>query len=123
MPPPPPPTIPGSKGGPEIQIRGTVRSILVRIFEDLEVVGSHDAVGFNEFSKSNSSFPGHSNCQYRTVSCGIFQFLKVPVCLIHLSLASFLWDIGKQNSPRCDAAEHVVPSGVFCLLGGISSKN
>ena len=27
-------------------------------------------------------------------------------CLIHISLASFLWDIGKQNSPRCDAAKH-----------------
>ena len=25
--------------------------------------------------------------------------------LTHLSLASFLWDIGKQHSPRCDAAE------------------
>ena len=27
----------------------------------------------------------------------------------HISLASFLWDIGKQYSPRCDAAESVVP--------------
>ena len=26
-------------------------------------------------------------------------------CLTHLSLASLLWDIGKQYSPRCDAAE------------------
>ena len=26
-------------------------------------------------------------------------------------LASFLWDIGKQNSPRCDAAKRGVPSG------------
>ena len=31
--------------------------------------------------------------------------------LTHMSLASFLWDIGKQYSPRCDAAEHSVPSG------------
>ena len=27
--------------------------------------------------------------------------------------ASFLWDIGKQNSPRCDAAKHGVPSGTI----------
>ena len=32
------------------------------------------------------------------------------VCLTHLSL---LWDIGKQNSPRCDAAERGVPSGAI----------
>ena len=31
--------------------------------------------------------------------------------LSHLSLASLLWDIGKQNSPRWDAAERGVPSG------------
>ena len=30
--------------------------------------------------------------------------------LTHLSLAFLLWDIGKQNSPRCDAAECGVPS-------------
>ena len=33
--------------------------------------------------------------------------------LTHLSLASLLWDIGKQNSPRCDAAERGVPSGAI----------
>ena len=31
----------------------------------------------------------------------------------HLSLASFLWEIGKQNSPRCDAAKGGVPSGTI----------
>ena len=35
------------------------------------------------------------------------------ILLTHLSLASFLWDIGKQNSPRCDAAKRGVPSGAF----------
>ena len=40
----------------------------------------------------------------------------------HISLASFLWDIGKQNRPRCDAAERGVPQNaashlrLFCLL-------
>ena len=33
--------------------------------------------------------------------------------LTHLSLASLLWDIGKQNSPRCDATEPGVPSGAI----------
>ena len=31
----------------------------------------------------------------------------------HVSQASLLWDIGKQNSPRCDAAERGVPSGAI----------
>ena len=31
--------------------------------------------------------------------------------LTHLSLAPLLWDKGKQNRPRCDAAERGVPSG------------
>ena len=31
----------------------------------------------------------------------------------HLSLVSFLWDIGKQYSPRCDAAKSGVPSGAI----------
>ena len=30
--------------------------------------------------------------------------------LTHVSLVAFLWDIGKQNSHRCDAAERSVPS-------------
>ena len=33
--------------------------------------------------------------------------------LTHLNLASYLLDIGKQNSPRCDAAERGVPSGAI----------
>ena len=38
--------------------------------------------------------------------------------LTHISLASFLWDIDKQNSPRCDAAKRGaakrgIPSGAI----------
>ena len=33
--------------------------------------------------------------------------------LTHISLASFLWDIGKQDSLRCDAAKRGVPSGAI----------
>ena len=43
--------------------------------------------------------------------------------LTHISLASFSWDIGKQNIPRCDAAKHGVPSGVTLFAFGISLKN
>ena len=34
----------------------------------------------------------------------------------HMSLASFLWDIGKLNSPRCDATNMASNLGLFCLL-------
>ena len=34
---------------------------------------------------------------------------KFADALTHLSLASLLLDKGKQNSPRCDAAERGVP--------------
>ena len=45
--------------------------------------------------------------------CDFFLDSYVPKTLTHLSLASLLWDIGKQNSPRCDAAERGVPSGAI----------
>ena len=35
--------------------------------------------------------------------------------LTHLSLASFLWGMGKRNSPRCDATDSSVPSGAMLL--------
>ena len=38
----------------------------------------------------------------------------LAICsLTHLSMAPLLWDIGKQNSPGCDAAERGVPSGAI----------
>ena len=42
-----------------------------------------------------------------------YEQFKFPSQLTHLSLTSFLWDIGKQHSPRCDAAERGVPSGAI----------
>ena len=44
------------------------------------------------------------------------RFHSIPLKifeLTHLSLASLLWDIGKQNSPRSDAAERGAPSGAI----------
>ena len=40
----------------------------------------------------------------------------------HISLVFFLWDIGKQNNPRCDAAKRGVPSGAILFAGMIFSK-
>ena len=48
---------------------------------------------------------------YRTIGPQV-SFFKVNF-LTHLSLASVLWDIGKQNSPRCDAKECGVTSGAI----------
>ena len=42
------------------------------------------------------------------------MYFVISKYLTH-SLASFLWDIGKQYSPRCDAAERGVPSGAILL--------
>ena len=47
-----------------------------------------------------------------------YQYALVDCCkqifeLTHLSLASFLSYIGKQYSPRCDAAQRDVPSGAI----------
>ena len=39
--------------------------------------------------------------------------------LTHISLASHVWDIGKQCTPRSDAASD---QGLHCLLIGISIK-
>ena len=43
--------------------------------------------------------------------------------LTHLSLASLLWDIGKEESPRCDAVERGIPSGAILFAQRNSSKN
>ena len=46
-----------------------------------------------------------------------FVYLRpyFTLLLTHISLASFLWDISKQHSPRCDAAERGVPSGAILI--------
>ena len=51
--------------------------------------------------------------------------IKVDITaeLTHLSPASLLWDIGKQNSPRWDAAERSVPSGAILFAKRIFIKN
>ena len=55
-------------------------------------------------------------CEYLWMKnnvCSLSQRILIFDKLTHISLASFLWDIGKQNSPRCDAAKHGVPSGAI----------
>ena len=40
-----------------------------------------------------------------------------------MSLTSFLWDLGKQNSPRCAAEKCSVPSGASICLHGFHQNN
>ena len=48
------------------------------------------------------------------LSCYIERYAIIVFrSLTHISLASFLWDIGKENSPRWDAAKRGVPSGAI----------
>ena len=44
---------------------------------------------------------------------GTYLVFTIYWVLTHLSLASLLWDIGKQYSPRCDASECGVLSGAI----------
>ena len=41
---------------------------------------------------------------------GCFFCLKIEFFNPYISLASFLWDIGKHISPRCNAAKRGIPS-------------
>ena len=43
-------------------------------------------------------------------------FFNIIFSLAHIGLASILWDLGKQFSPRCDATEHGVPSGAVLFV-------
>ena len=52
-----------------------------------------------------------------------YIFNRPNVQLTHLSLASFLWDIGKQYSHRCDAAERGVPSVAIMFAKRIFIKS
>ena len=51
--------------------------------------------------------PGEELLRLFFSCCGSFD------ALTHISLGSLLWDIGKQYSPRCDAADRGVPSGAI----------
>ena len=41
------------------------------------------------------------------------KFLTQSWLITMLPSVTHLWDIGKENSPRCDAAERGVPSGAI----------
>ena len=49
---------------------------------------------------------------HQTKNDSIFYF-ALPLNITHLSLATLLWDVGKQNSPRWDAAFCGVTSGAI----------
>ena len=46
----------------------------------------------------------------KIVLAKVRSITHVSLTHIHVSLASFLWDIGKQYSPICDAEKCGVPS-------------
>ena len=52
-----------------------------------------------------------------------FSAKNFEIYLTHISLATFLWDIGKQYSHRCDTAERGVPSGAILFAKKIFIKN
>ena len=59
-----------------------------------------------------------------TTDCHFYGSISAPsASLTHLILASVLWDIGKQNSPICDAAERGVPSGAILFAYKIFIEN
>ena len=59
-----------------------------------------------------------------TLSDQTSRYIHECIRITHISLSSFLWDIGKQNSPRSNAAKRGVPSeailfaykSLFCKL-------
>ena len=53
------------------------------------------------------------------MNSGCSSNLKSP-CAVNPYI---VWDIGRQNSPRCDATNAVSHLGPFCLHSSISSKN
>ena len=57
-------------------------------------------------------FMRHSDNTCSTETSMNFDMLHV-LAFNSISLGPFLWDIGKQHSPRCDAAEHSVLSGAI----------
>ena len=55
----------------------------------------------------------HVKAQFSKLNAGLSKHRMELKILTHISLASLFWDIGKQYSPRCDAAERGVPSGAI----------
>ena len=58
--------------------------------------------------------------QYATI-----RFKLLVGILTHISLESFLWDVGKQNSPRCEVPKLSVTSGtfLFAFINSIEKLN
>ena len=52
----------------------------------------------------------------RTRYIARFANQRINLTHIRVSLESLLWDIGKQYSPGCDAAERGVPSGAITCM-------
>ena len=68
-----------------------------------------------KLSNMSVNIPMSHYCKYHKTKSGqnLQKFhLHVHAVILHLEYC-ILWDIGKQYSPRCDAAECGVPSGAI----------
>ena len=66
-----------------------------------------DTISLNSVQSVIERLSDNIKAVYMTVCSKSFLILT------KISLASFLWDKGKQNSPRCDAEDCGVPSGAI----------
>ena len=79
----------------------------------------HETRNWNNFDKCEPEQQYRLGTVSYKITGGLKPVLQVPNLTLRfyryltLSLVSLLWDIGKQNSPRCDAAERGVPSGAI----------
>ena len=85
---------------------------------DLESRGHGDCI---PFGAQDWDFSFTVPNKYRYIADDTLCKAYVFLTLNNISLASFLWNIGKQNSPKLDAAKRGVPSGLahlglFCSL-------
>ena len=72
---------------------------------------------WNKYRMTIRYFGKNMYCHKQLVGVGADTISTKLAWLTHISLASFLWDIGKQNSARCDAAKCGVPSWDILFAG------
>ena len=75
------------------------------MFETLDDKNSQELINKTESKQLNFYFISFMQT--------VFQHCMFVNSLTHISLVSFLWDKGNQNSPKCDIAKHSVPLGAI----------
>ena len=85
-------------------------------------------VKLNQKKKRKKNSPDAAHLVLKILEQPFFLFLWLKKSICQLMFNSFkpgipFMDIGKQNSPRCDAAERGVPSGAILFAKRIFIKN